>query len=113
MLPSYLRIIQGDGISYESLGEILQALEKTKWSIENMVFGSGGSLLQKLNRDTQKCAYKCSFAEINGKKVNVYKQPIDDPGKKSKKGILTLQHQGSTLVTKEEGQGDSAQVNNI
>ena len=113
MLPSFLRIIQGDGISYESLSDILQALEKAKWSIENLVFGSGGSLLQKLNRDTQKCAYKCSFAEINGKKVNVFKQPIDDPGKKSKKGILTLQHQGNTLVTKEEGQGDSSNVSNV
>ncbi|CAD5112986.1 DgyrCDS2190 [Dimorphilus gyrociliatus] len=108
MLPSYLRIIQGDGICYETLGDILAALEKAKWSSENLVFGSGGALLQKLNRDTQKCAYKCSFAEINGKRVSVYKQPIDDPGKKSKKGILTLQQEGNSFVTKEEGQGDSS-----
>ena len=26
-------------------------------------------MLQKVNRDTQKCAYKCSYALINGKGV--------------------------------------------
>ena len=30
------------------------------WAAENVAFGSGGALLQKLNRDTQKCAFKCS-----------------------------------------------------
>lgn len=29
-----------------------------------------GALLQKLDRDTQKCAYKCCFAVINDKPVS-------------------------------------------
>lgn len=69
-LPPYLRIIQGDGISYETLTAILEAMKKHNWSAENIVFGSGGALLQKLNRDTQKCAFKCSYALINGKEVH-------------------------------------------
>ncbi len=41
--------------------------------MDNVIFGSGGALLQKLNRDTLKCAYKCSMAEIDGKEVDVFK----------------------------------------
>ena len=40
------------------------------WSADNLAFGSGGALLQKIDRDTQKCAFKCSFAVINGEGVS-------------------------------------------
>lgn len=70
MLPPYLRVIQGDGISYETLEAILENMKNNKWSSDNLVFGSGGALLQRLDRDTQKCAFKCSFAVVNGKEVN-------------------------------------------
>ena len=69
LLPSYIRVIQGDGISYETLGAILENMKKHEWSAENLVFGSGGALLQRLDRDTQKCAYKCSYAVSCGKEV--------------------------------------------
>lgn len=45
-----------------------------------------------MDRDTQKCAYKCSYAVINGEGVDVFKQPVTDPGKTSKKGRLSLIH---------------------
>lgn len=69
MLPSYIRVIQGDGISYETLDAILENMKKHEWSADNLVFGSGGALLQRLDRDTQKCAFKCSYAVCNGKEV--------------------------------------------
>ena len=69
MLPPYIRVIQGDGISYETLGAILENMKKHKWSADNLAFGSGGALLQRLDRDTQKCAFKCSYAVIDGKEV--------------------------------------------
>ena len=71
MLPPYLRIIQGDGVSYETVREILDAMDKAGWSADNIALGSGGALLQKLNRDTQKCAFKCSYAIVDGKGVRV------------------------------------------
>jgi nicotinamide phosphoribosyltransferase len=43
------------------------------WAVDNIGFGSGGALLQKLDRDTLKCAYKCSWAVIDGKEVDVFK----------------------------------------
>ena len=54
MLPPYIRVIQGDGISYESLSSFLDHMKANKWSVDNLAFGSGGSLLQKVDRDTQK-----------------------------------------------------------
>ncbi|ESO89877.1 hypothetical protein LOTGIDRAFT_218343 [Lottia gigantea] len=107
VLPSYLRLIQGDGISYESLGKILEHMKENEWSADNLAFGSGGALLQRLDRDTQKCAFKCSFAVVNdGNEVNVFKEPITDVGKKSKKGRLSLELQGTEYVTVQEGKGD-------
>ncbi len=72
MLPDYVRVLQGDGVTLESIATILSRMEKEGWSAENVSFGSGGGLLQKLDRDTQKCAYKCSFAVIDGKEVGGY-----------------------------------------
>ena len=42
--------------------------------------------------------------------VNVFKQPITDPGKKSKKGRLSLEVRNGKYVTVEEGQGDPRKV---
>ena len=69
LLPPYLAVIYGDGISSESLPELLSALETSQWSLDNVYFGSGGALLQKMDRDTQKCAFKCCMATINGENV--------------------------------------------
>ena len=42
MLPPYIRVIQGDGISYETLPMILEKMKENDWSAENIAFGSGG-----------------------------------------------------------------------
>ena len=110
LLPPYLRMIQGDGISYESLGAILDAMAKAGWAAENLAFGSGGALLQKLNRDTQKCAFKCSeLRKADGSVTLVYKDPITDKGKQSKKGRMTVEKGADgKLTTVTEGKGDPA-----
>jgi len=109
MLPPYLGLIQGDGISYESLGAILEAAIGKGWAAASLVFGSGGALLQKLNRDTQKCAFKCSeITKKGGATTNVYKDPIGDAGKKSKMGKLTLEMVGGKITTMTEGKGNPA-----
>ena len=56
---------QGDGISYETLKEICVSVKERGWSLDNLAFGSGGGLLQKLHRDTQKCAFKCCYARCD------------------------------------------------
>jgi nicotinamide phosphoribosyltransferase len=90
VLPSHLRVIQGDGVNRESITHILETLKQSKYSASNIAFGMGGALLQKVDRDTQKMAYKCSAVQIAGTWNDVYKDPITDPGKTSKRGILDL-----------------------
>lgn len=107
MLPSFIRVIQGDGISYETLKDILENMKNHNWSAENLAFGCGGALLQKLDRDTQKCAFKCSHIVCDGKEVDVFKDPITDHGKKSKRGRLSLERESDgTFVTREHGRID-------
>jgi nicotinamide phosphoribosyltransferase len=90
VLPSYLRLIWGDGINRRSMKDILQLVVDLGWSVSNIALGSGGGLLQDVNRDTQKFAFKCSYVEANGVSIDVLKDPITDPGKKSKAGRLDL-----------------------
>jgi nicotinamide phosphoribosyltransferase len=91
VLPPCVRVIQGDGVNMFTIQNMLYQLSKFHgWSADNLAFGMGGALLQQLNRDTQKFAFKCSAAEINGKWQPVFKDPVTDPGKNSKHGRLAL-----------------------
>lgn len=90
VLPKYFRVIQGDGVNEDSIREILQTIMANGYSASNLAFGMGGALLQQVNRDTQKFAFKCSEVTTNGKSVPVFKDPITDKGKKSKSGRLDL-----------------------
>jgi nicotinamide phosphoribosyltransferase len=85
-----VRVIQGDGIDIDSVRAILQSLKSNGFSADNIAFGMGGALLQGPQRDDQKFAMKCSAALIDGQWVEVYKDPITDPGKQSKRGRLEL-----------------------
>merc|ERR1711967_166198 len=108
LLPDCIRVLQGDGIDIGTLEIICKALKDANWAVENMAFGSGGALLQKLNRDTQKCAFKCSHARVGDEDRDVVKDPITDPGKRSKKGRLTLERdEAEGFITKVEGSGDA------
>ena len=67
-----------------------------------------------MDRDTQKCAFKCCYAEVQGKGVNVYKDPITDKGKVSKKGRLTLEcDEKGEFKTVQGGKGDPVKVRRI
>ena len=85
-----VRIIQGDGVNENTVRCILGHYAVLGYSADNIAFGMGGALLQGIDRDTQKFAMKCSAAEINGEWVDVQKDPITDPGKKSKAGRVML-----------------------
>lgn len=90
VLPDYVRVIQGDGMEPSSIKRFLEKMEKKKISTSNIVFGMGGGLLQKLDRDSFGFAIKLSSANIDGKDIDVYKDPITDKGKTSLKGRLKL-----------------------
>jgi nicotinamide phosphoribosyltransferase len=98
VLPPQVRVIQGDGVNYAEIINIYNALKNNNISAENLAFGMGGALLQKIDRDTERFALKCSSAVINGREVDVEKSPIEldalgnitSSFKKSKAGRLKL-----------------------
>jgi nicotinamide phosphoribosyltransferase len=95
ILNPKVRVIYGDGINLNSIDDICQNLVNNKFSTENIVFGMGGKLLQSsVDRDTFMDACKVCYAELeteNGiEGVDIYKDPITDTGKKSKRGQLKL-----------------------
>ena len=98
-----VRLIQGDGVNELTIRSILGAFMALGYSADNIAFGMGGALLQQVDRDTQKFAMKCSAMSrrvetglrqdgLLGKEewFDVQKDPITDPGKKSKAGRVTL-----------------------
>ena len=90
VLDPHIRVIQGDGVDYDMTWTILDDMKDAGWSADNIAFGCGGALLQKLNRDTLRFAFKCASATINGVEQDVYKQPVTDSGKNSKRGRQAL-----------------------
>lgn len=86
VLDPHVRLIQGDGIDHHMIKMILNAMRLAGWSTDNIAFGSGGALLQKLNRDTNEFAFKCSNIKKGFVDYPVFKNPITAKGKISKQG---------------------------
>ena len=113
VLDPHVRVIQGDGVNFESISDICDMMIEEGFSIENIAFGMGGALLQKVDRDTQKFAFKCSSITINGEEAEVRKNPIEinEKGervqsfKKSKAGRLKLVN-GQTIEHSHDEDGD-------
>jgi nicotinamide phosphoribosyltransferase len=93
---NHVRVIQGYGISPKSIDSILAAIRDAGYAADNIVFGMGGALLQRVDRDTQRFAMKCSAIRLGSEWQGVCKDPVTDAGKRSKKGRLTLQHNRRT-----------------
>lgn len=96
-------VIQGDGIDQVNIDRILYRATTAGFSADNITFGQGGGLLQQVDRDTLKFAMKCSAVRVNGEWRDVFKKPITDFGKESKKGRVTLYETENGFVTDVEG----------
>ncbi len=106
VLPACVRVIQGDGVSLTSIEAILAEMQRRGLSAENIAFGMGGELLQKLDRDTQKFAMKASAILMDGEWRDVWKDPVTDSGKRSKRGRLALvKEDGAFLTVREDALG--------
>lgn len=89
VLHPNIGVLYGDGLSVEQIQDIFDLALEAGYSAENIVVGQGGGLLQKLNRDTQRFAFKASAIRVNGIWRKVSKNPMDS-SKKSKEGFLEL-----------------------
>jgi nicotinamide phosphoribosyltransferase len=85
-----VRVLWGDGIDIWGIEKILAAVAIANFSVENIAcFGMGGGLLQKVNRDTQRFAFKSSAQCRDGVWHDIFKNPKDQ-SKASKRGKLKL-----------------------
>jgi nicotinamide phosphoribosyltransferase len=86
----HVGIIYGDGVDRLNMLTMIGNILSMGYSADCMVFGSGGALLQKVNRDTLKFAQKGSaLLYEDGEWEGIAKDPVTDPGKKSKEGLMT------------------------
>ena len=109
VLNPKVRVIQGDGVNFWTIQDMLMAINRAGWSADNISFGMGGALLQQLNRDTQKFAFKTSNVTVNGKDREVFKDPVEGHEKVSKRGRLALHFSNGAWSTHrlEQGEMDS------
>ncbi|KAI8816390.1 nicotinate phosphoribosyltransferase family-domain-containing protein [Fimicolochytrium jonesii] len=69
-------VIQGDAVTYDSLGKMLAAVLDAGFAAQTVGFGMGGGLLQKVNRDTMSFATKLSkVVNKDGSEREVMKMP--------------------------------------
>ena len=86
VLADCVRVIQGDGITPRTIRVLLEAMAERGWSAENLAFGMGAGLLQKVNRDTLRFAMKANARQdTDGVWHGISKDPKTDPGKASKR----------------------------
>jgi len=90
VLADCVRVIQGDGVNEQSIRDILDGVLAAGFSADNIAFGMGGALLQQANRDTLSFAMKASAISTQGHWTDVFKDPVTDQGKRSKKGRLAV-----------------------
>jgi len=101
--------LQGDGIGYPEIKNILEAVRNAGYAASNVVFGMGGGLLQKVNRDTMSFATKLSYIRYaDGTVRNVMKKPKTDGGKCSLPGLLKVVRVNGipTVLPAKDGEND-------
>lgn len=90
-LDTHIGAIYGDAITLDRQVEILERLKSKGFSSSNVVLGVGSYSYQMVTRDTHGMAIKATYVEIDGKGVEIFKDPKTDDGiKKSAKGLLMV-----------------------
>lgn len=127
VLHPQIGVLQGDGVVYYRVNEFFQIMYHKSYKIDTMmlVVGSGGKNLQAHDRDEQKWAIKATEVDIFEETIPIEKNPITDPGKKSKKGDLKLsklkesdstfdfENDWKNFITLQEGQPGFDEAENL
>lgn len=91
VLDSHVGLIYGDSITLQRCHAICEGLKQKGFASTNIVFGIGSYTYQYVTRDTDGYAVKATYCEVDGEKINIYKDPKTDDGtKKSACGLLAV-----------------------
>jgi nicotinamide phosphoribosyltransferase len=95
VLDPHVGLIYGDGMFYGRFEQMLETMKQKGFASSNLVIGVGGLLLQQHSRDELGFAIKATrIKKKDGMVMNIMKDPITDPGKKSKTGLMRLMYDG-------------------
>jgi nicotinamide phosphoribosyltransferase len=101
VLDKHVRVIQGDGMNIQTIGQLVDRMVEEGFAIDNIAFGMGGGLLQQVNRDTLRFAMKANaLKDESGIWHDVSKSPATDPTKGSKSGRQSVVFDKGTLLAK-------------
>ena len=104
VLNPHIGAIYGDSITKERAEEICRRLEQKGFASSNIVFGIGGYSFQYVTRDTFGFALKATYGVVDGKEIQLYKDPITDSGeKKSQKGRVCVYKDKNGELTYTDG----------
>merc|ERR1712137_1214121 len=104
-----MRVLQGDGVALDTVGDMLASLVANGFCANCVHFGSGGGLLQKLNRDSLAVAFKCCAMYVGDTCYPVGKDPIAG-GKKSYGGNPPVMRIDGVLRNRGQYEGDEMQM---
>lgn len=107
VLDPHVRLLWGDGIDIDGIGKILESMRHAGYAASNIAcFGMGGGLLQKVNRDTQRCAIKaCAIEDLDGVWHDQYKEPLDTTKKSLRGRLKTIERDGELVTVRFEEPG--------
>ncbi|HWU02530.1 MAG TPA: nicotinate phosphoribosyltransferase [Novosphingobium sp.] len=101
VLDPHVRLIQGDGMTVESITRLVAAVMAAGYAVDNLAFGMGGGLLQQVNRDTLRFALKAdAMRDAAGVWHDISKAPATDPEKRSKAGRQAVVGENGRLVAR-------------
>lgn len=85
------KVLQGDGMNETTHMEPFFLGDELGLAPDSIMTAAGGGMATAdLDRDVNKWAMKCSEQVVNGERLDIYKDPITDPGKASKKGRFAV-----------------------
>lgn len=91
VLHPSIGLIYGEAISMDLYDKICYTLKLQGFATSNLVVGIGSYSMTYHTRDSLKQAIKATYCEINGKPVEIFKDPKTDDGtKKSAKGLIAV-----------------------
>jgi nicotinic acid phosphoribosyltransferase len=115
VLDPHIGAIYGDSITLDRAQRITERLAHMGYASTNVVFGVGSYTYQYVTRDTFGSAMKATWAKVNGKGVNLFKDPVTDDGtKKSATGrlaVITEEDGGMYLVEKADAHCENDPAN--
>ncbi|MEM7749803.1 MAG: nicotinate phosphoribosyltransferase, partial [Pseudomonadota bacterium] len=105
VLADCVRVIQGDGMDLETIARLVDAVAEAGFSLENIAFGMGGGLLQKVNRDTLRWAQKANAISVRYSSSSdepiwegINKVVATDPSKSSKRGRQSVVVENDEMI---------------